>query len=249
MEKLSLQTSPGVFTQVWFANQGPKLAVFHHGVPKPRQLSADELAVFAKHGYSVACPVRQGYLDSTPLDPSPMAANASTTAEVAKQLGFESFVSFGFSGGGPSALADLALNPGATSAALFGSVAAPGLDFDYFNSFGPEEAEMFTNMLHQGMLIKPMFEEWAASSPELNVGAHGWICDEIAMVTPWGFDPSVITKKVLLFTSAADENVPASHTEWLHSKLSNSSVIDVPNTQHDDLVSPETIETALAGLV
>ena len=248
MDKLLLQSAPGVQTQVWFANQGPKLAVFHHGVPKPRALTTEELAAFAEFGFSVACPVRGGYLESTAHQPEPMAADSATTANVVSQLGFETFLTFGFSGGGPRALADLALNPAATGGACFGSVAAAKLDFDYYGSFPPEEVEMFQALQDQGMLMLPMFQEWAASSPDLNVGAEGWICDELAMLADWGFDLGDIHKPCLLFTSEADQNVPASHSLWIADKVANSVILEVPNTQHDDLINPATIRTALQRL-
>ncbi|MEY4411615.1 MAG: hypothetical protein RLZ69_1189 [Actinomycetota bacterium] len=248
MEKLLIQTAPGLQTQVWFADQGKKLAVYHHGVPKPRLLTEAELAVFAEFGYSVACLVRQGYLESTPVEESPMASSVPAVSTIARELGFEAFLSLGFSGGGPRALADLALNPAANAAVLFGSVAPATLDFDYYGSFPPEEGEMFDALRNQGMLMLPMFEEWAASSPDLNVGAQGWICDELAMLGDWGFEPAKIAKPVLLLTSPDDHNVPSSHTEWLASKMTGSAVISVPGLEHDDLVNPATIRTALERL-
>jgi len=96
MEKHILNTDAGQL-QFWFASQGPKLAIFHHGVPKPRELTVPELAAFAKHGYSVAVPVRPGYLESSPAATTPtMADIAGLTQSLLEHLGFEHYLSVGF---------------------------------------------------------------------------------------------------------------------------------------------------------
>jgi len=160
MEALLIETSPGIINQVWFANQGGKLAVFHHGVPKPQPLSPGMLAVFEAAGYSVACIVRRGYLGSTVTDPAPMIADARVTDAVVRHLGFDSFISLGFSGGGPRALADAAALENCTAAIAFGSVAPVDQGFDAIGEMGEEDRE-FVGMIQQAqMQLLPQFEQW-----------------------------------------------------------------------------------------
>ena len=240
-----MRTADGATHQVWYASQGSKLAVYHHGIPKPRALNTDELAVFAEFGYSVACPVRAGYLQSTPQPPAPMISDAATTAELVSQLGFHTFISLGFSGGGPRALGDALANPATSAAATFGSVAAPHLDFDYLGELPADERAAMVELKAAGLAMLPQFEKWAASSPEMNVGASGWLNDELSMLNHWGFDPADISKKVVLVASEADANVPLSHSRWLHERIGGSELIELAGLDHDHIFNPQSIRAVL----
>jgi len=245
MEKRHIETKNGKI-QVWFAQQGPKLAVYHHGVPKPRELSTAELAAFAKHGYSVAAIVRPGYLESA-ASPAPanMADIAEITAAVIGELGFERYLAVGFSGGGPRALANVALAPMATAVILVGSVAAPNLDFDYFGVMPDDEREFMEAVRDNGRGLLPQFEKWAAATPEFDHGTVGWVDDEISMLTPWGYDLADVARPVVLLASKDDQNVPYSHSQWLNGKLATSRLIEIPGSDHDALMSGATLDMAL----
>lgn len=245
MEKILVNTQSGQ-VQVWFARQGSKLAVYHHGVPKPRQLNPAELEVFANHGYSVAAIVRPGYLESEAAAVTPsMADIAEATEAVIKQLGFTKYVSVGFSGGGPRALANIAVPPLADAAILIGSVAAPHLDFDYLGSLPEDEREFMLAIREQKRNLLPQFEQWASATPEFNHGAIGWVDDEISMLTHWGFNLTDVQRPVVILASPDDPNVPISHSRWLNSKLPTSRLIEVSGTEHDALVNPENLEAGL----
>jgi len=243
-----IETSPGQITQVWFAAQGPKLAVYHHGVPKPRTLTEQELAAFASASYSVACPVRRGYLASTFTAPGSMASDAPITAEVVRQLGFETFVSFGFSGGGPRALADAALTPACLGAATFGTVAPTNREFDALAVMPEEDRGFVAGLRAEGMNLLPMFEGWAESNPAFQVGTEGWLADEISMVTDWGFEASSVSKPTVLFTGDADANVSPECSRWLHTQTVGSILEVLPGIDHDNVFTPETITKALSLL-
>ena len=106
MQNQVFQGASGQSIQVLFEASGDKLAVWHHGTPNPRELSSEVLAVFARHGYSVVCPIRPGYGETTltRTDGQNMSEMAPVTAAVVAHLGFDKFVSFGHSSGGARAL-------------------------------------------------------------------------------------------------------------------------------------------------
>ena len=110
MQNLIFRSASGQSIQAFYQASGDTLAVWHHGTPNPRELSAEVLAVFARHGYSVVCPIRPGYGEAslTRTDGQNMSDMAEVTAAVVEHLGFDKFVSFGHSSGGARALGDVA---------------------------------------------------------------------------------------------------------------------------------------------
>jgi len=172
MERELIETGANETCEVWFARQGSRLAVWHHGTPNISPLSPAMLEVFAAHGYSVVCPVRRGYLGSTAVGPAPMADDARITTALVKQLGWGSFVSLGLSGGGPRALADAAISPFATAAIVFAGLAPADQDFDFFAGLPEEDIQGMKRLQTAGIAMLPMFEEWAKgmqNNPEVPV--------------------------------------------------------------------------------
>lgn len=56
-------------------------------------------------------------------------------------------------------------------------------------------------------------------------GVDGWVDDALAFVKPWGFDLEAITVPVQLRYGRADTLVPASHGDWLASRLPGAEVV------------------------
>jgi pimeloyl-ACP methyl ester carboxylesterase len=119
--------------------------VFHHGTPfsAVAYRPASE-GVRARHARLV-CWSRPGYAGSTRQPGRVVADVAEDVAEVLDALGHDRFVSLGWSGGGPHALACAALMPErCAAAAIIGGVApydAAGLD--WLDGMGPENIEEF----------------------------------------------------------------------------------------------------------
>lgn len=163
MEKLLIETSPGVITQTYWHQGGDKLIVWHHGTPAPRPMSPQMLEVFSSHGYSVAAPVRQGYMQSTEVGPRPIGDDAKVTKAVVEQLGFSEFRTIGYSGGGPRALADLALVDSCVAGIAFAPMVPTNLpDFNPLANAPEEEVKVFDEVRRWEGNLEERFRAWQA---------------------------------------------------------------------------------------
>jgi pimeloyl-ACP methyl ester carboxylesterase len=54
--------------------------------------------------------------------------------------------------------------------------------------------------------------------------AAGWIDDVIAFVSPWGFDPAVITRPVVLWHGREDRFMPVGHSRWLARRVQSAAL-------------------------
>jgi pimeloyl-ACP methyl ester carboxylesterase len=161
METLLIETAPGVITQTFFHKGGDKLLVWHHGMPSPRPMSPQMAAVFHSHGYSVAIPIRQGYAKSTVVGPRAIADDAQVTKAVVEHLGFDEFITTGFSAGGPRALADLALLDNATQGIDFAGLVPANLpDFNPYANSPEDELEFFETIKKFEPDLINQFTEW-----------------------------------------------------------------------------------------
>ena len=128
--------------------QGPRdglAMVFHYGTPSaPVEFPLLTDAVVAR-GWQLVAYSRPGYAGSTPHEGRDVVAAVSDVAAILDHLGLDRFVTLGWSGGGPHALACAALLPdrcrAATSLAGVAPFGADGLDF--YAGMGPENVVEF----------------------------------------------------------------------------------------------------------
>jgi len=162
METLLIETAPSVITQTYWHPGGDKLIIWHHGMPSPRPLSPQMAELFNSYGYSVAVPIRQGYASSTVVGRRPIAEDALVTKAVVSHLGFDEFITTGFSAGGARALADLASLENVTQGIDFaGLVPATLPEFNPFAKAPEDELEFFDVIREFGPELKTKFTEWA----------------------------------------------------------------------------------------
>ena len=68
-------------------------------------------------------------------------------------------------------------------------------------------------------------EDMAASLREaVRAGVDGWLDDDLAFASPWGFSLDEISVPVMIWQGSADLMVPFAHGQWLASQLPGASV-------------------------
>ncbi len=90
------------------SKQGEGLLIYHHGTPAAGPLDDFMINTAAKNNLRIVELVRPGYGNSTRVKDRTVAEIADTANELADHLGFDKYVSMGWSGGGPHVLANVA---------------------------------------------------------------------------------------------------------------------------------------------
>lgn len=142
--------------------------VFHHGTPQAAVPFGILERPAAERGLRTVSYSRPGYGRSTPrtdaATTATVADDAADTAVVLDALGLDTFVTLGWSGGGPRALACAALLPGRCLAATSGVGIAPpdaeGLDLTA--GMGPENVDEFAAMAQGSEALTAWLEEHGA---------------------------------------------------------------------------------------
>ena len=205
--------------------------LYHPGTPAaavPFPL-LDRLA--GSHGLRVVVYSRPGYGGSTPWPYSErgprIADDVVDVLAVLHHLGIDEFLTVGWSGGGPRALACAALLSGRCRAAASFAGTAP-YDADRFLREQPEPGgERTPEELVEGLagLLTPVDAgfvtgEFATYLDDFGrraraQGVVGWRDDGLAIVGDWGFDVRSITTPVAIWHGLQDAMVPMSHGAWL----------------------------------
>jgi pimeloyl-ACP methyl ester carboxylesterase len=186
-----------------------------------------------------------------------VASAAADAAAVADALGIERFAVMGHSGGGPHALACAALLPKRITAVVAAASLAPyGAEgLEWFAGMSPSgEAS-----LRAAVAGRETKERHEASAPEgdpgfvdadlvalrgdwswfsriveagLANGTDGLVDDDLAYVTPWGFDPRGTRAPTLLLHGVSDRVVPANHGRWLAASIPDAEQWFRPDAGH-----------------
>ena len=77
-------------------------------------------------------------------------------------------------------------------------------------------------------------------------GWRGYFDDNVALMTPWGFQVSDITKPVHLFYGGEDLMAPAAHNQWLSTHLPQVTTTHHPEEGHLSIFTRHLDEIATA---
>jgi pimeloyl-ACP methyl ester carboxylesterase len=253
------------------AGSGSVATMFwHHGTPQTGRILEPIATAAGERGIRVVSVARPGYEGSTARPGRSIADASADVIRVADELGIDRFFTAGASGGGPHALGCAALSPDRVSAVITLAGIAPYVtDYDWFGGMAAPEAlrsalkgrdarALFaaTADFNEDMFIAPdwtiLSGEWktlgADSARAAEQGSGGEIDDDVAYVTPWGFDLAEIATPVLLYQGDLDRVVPAPHAVWQAAKLPNSELRERPGDGHVSVLAalPDALDWALA---
>jgi pimeloyl-ACP methyl ester carboxylesterase len=228
--------------------------VFHHGSPGAALRFPALVAETAERGLRLVTYSRPGFGGSTRHEGRRVADCVGDVAALADHLGAERFLTAGWSGGGPHALACAALLPervlGAATIAGVAPYDAEGLDWtegmgednrvEYPTAArDPEELLRWMrpqvetlSAISAGEVVQALRSlisdvDEASLTTELGEvlarsfhdafanGPWGWYDDDLAFVSPWGFDLSSIRVPVTIWQGQHDLMVPFAHGRWL----------------------------------
>lgn len=156
------------------APSGSSLLVYHHGTPAAGPLMRDLILAARASDLQAVELVRPGYGASTRQPGRSIADVVPIVLELADHLGHEKFVTLGWSGGGPHAIATAALARGRCQAAMCLASVAPfdaaGLDF--LDGMGQENLDEFGAAVTgadalEEYLLNQMDELRAVTGPEV----------------------------------------------------------------------------------
>jgi pimeloyl-ACP methyl ester carboxylesterase len=137
--------------------------VFHSGTPSGAVWFGQLADAASEAELRLVTYSRPGYAGSTPQPGRSVADAAADVSAILDALGADDFLSVGWSGGGPHALACAALlSDRCAAAATIAGVApypAPGLD--WMAGMGQDNLDEFSAALKGRDALRPMLEKWA----------------------------------------------------------------------------------------
>ncbi|WP_285117396.1 alpha/beta hydrolase [Leifsonia sp. fls2-241-R2A-40a] len=249
---------------------GAPVLIWHHGTPQTGAVIAPVAAAAAARGLRVLSVTRPGYPGSDALPGRSIADAAADILAVADARGIDRFVTVGASGGGPHALALGALAPERVSAIVTLAGLAPNDGSpDWFSGMASPHALRAAIAGREARLayaetaefdpesftardFEVLDGDWGALGADAGAGAAegptGEVDDDLAYVSPWGFDLPAVRPPVLLVQGGADRVVPAGHAAALLERLPNAELWIRPREGHVSVLTVlgVTLDWALA---
>ncbi len=147
--------------------QGPEKnrpLLFHGGTPSAAVAYAPMADATTRAALQLVTYSRPGYAGSTAAPGRSIVDAAADVAAILDAIGAERFVTAGWSGGGPHALACVAALPDRCLAAatIAGVAPYPAEGLDWMAGMGPENIEEFSAAIAGTETLSPMLERFAA---------------------------------------------------------------------------------------
>jgi pimeloyl-ACP methyl ester carboxylesterase len=255
------------------ASAGYPLLV-HPGTPGSRHLFRPQVEKAARVGFRLISWDRPGYGETPGRAGRRVADAARDAVAVADRMGLERFATWGFSGGGPFALACAALLPDRVSAAVVIASLAPydaeGLVWaSGFSERAQAEVRLFFEdpAAHRKMHAEVAdeyrralssadgwFAKWGEAAgtddarsravaehlalgfrESMAQGDEGWFEDDVAFLSPWGFDVAEIRVPVQLWHGGSDANARVQHGLWLADHIPGVDAHIVEGEDHTNI--------------
>ncbi len=222
----------------------------HAGSPGSRSMYAPAVAQAHARGLRLISYDRPGYGDSPPRPGRSIVDGAAATQAIADALGITRLAVYGFSGGGPYALACAALLPDLVRKCCVFASPSPEIRLgpEYERAaFTADHEALFARLMtvdgwlgvwgdaaetddaHSRQLAEHLAGEQRAAMAH---GDQGWWDDYNAIHRPWGFDPSTIRIPVQLWQGGRDRNVPPAHGHWLAEHIPGVDYHFLPDDDH-----------------
>jgi pimeloyl-ACP methyl ester carboxylesterase len=85
----------------------------------------------------------------------------------------------------------------------------------------------------KAVLTDEFGDDTASSCREaVRTSVDGWLDDDLALVQPWGFEPSEVTVPTMIWQGDLDLMVPFTHGQWLASAFPHASAHLIPGEGH-----------------
>src|SRR5689334_21458808 len=141
--------------------EGAPALVFHHGSPGSGLLHSTEIESAERLGARLIAYSRPGFGGSSPAEGRVVADAAEDVAAILDALGVERFATYGWSGGGPHALACAALLGDRVLAAATWAGAAPSDadDLDFMAGMGADNVTEFGAAFAGEAKLRPLLEQ------------------------------------------------------------------------------------------
>lgn len=228
--------------------------LWHHGSPQTGELYEPLLRMAAARGIRLLSYARPSYGGSTGRRGRSVASAADDVAQIIDAFGITRLAVMGASGGGPHALACAALLADRVTAAVALSSPAPFTNkFDWYAGMsapgglraavaGREERERFAQEEEFEASIfttadwAALDAAWAPLGADAgragDEGSEGLVDDDLAFVSPWGFDVASIKSPVLLVHGGEDRVIPPSHSSSILRLVHSSELWLRPRDGH-----------------